>query len=119
MNYYVKDIKNVRGDTYSIGFIAEDIDQALDSVYFTCRDKLSDDSTILFQKSLNNGITLTEHTGHKYSYSVRVAPEDTKNLQSGLYYYDLEIGINNDIFTIMRGKFIIEQDCTWEVIPSI
>ena len=115
MNYYKKDIRNVRGDTYSIGFIAENIDQAIDTVFFTCRDKLTDDSTVLFQKSLGDGITLTEHTGDNYSYSVRVAPEDTKELQSGIYYYDLEIGINDDIFTIMRGKFIIEQDCTWEV----
>lgn len=119
MNYYTKDIKNVRGDTYSIGFIVENINQELDTVYFTCRDKLNDDSNILFQKSLNNGITLTEQTEGKYSYSVRVAPEDTKYLQSGVYYYDLEVGINDDIFTIMKGKFIIEQDCTWEVNVSV
>ena len=112
MNYYTKNIKNVKGDTYSIGFITEDIDQALDTIYFTCRDKLSDDSNIIFQKSLGNGISLIEHTGNKYSYAIRVAPYDTEDVQAGVYYYDLEIGINDDIFTIMKGRFIIEQDVT-------
>lgn len=114
MNYFKKNIHNVRGDTYSLGLTVEDIDQALDTVYFTCRDNLNDNSSILFEKSLGNGITLTEHSGHKYSYAIRVAPADTRNLQAGVYYYDLQIGINDDIFTVMKGKFIIEQDNTWE-----
>ena len=114
MNYYIKNIKNVRGDTYSIGFKVEGINQELDNVYFTCRDNLTDESVILFQKSLNDGITLVDQIEDTYSYNVRVAPEDTRNIQSGTYYYDLQININEDIFTIMRGKFIIEQDCTWE-----
>lgn len=114
MNFYSKNIKNVRGDTYSIGFKTEGIDQELDNVYFTCRDNLTDESNVLFQKSLGNGITLVDQEENIYSYNVRVAPEDTRDIQSGTYYYDLQININDDIFTVMRGKFIIEQDCTWE-----
>lgn len=114
MNYFRKNINNVRGDTYSLGLKVEEINQALESVYFTCRDKLNDDSSILFQKSLTDGISITSHHGTTYEYAIRIAPEDTKNLQAGIYYYDLEIGINDDIFTIMRGKFIIEQDATWD-----
>lgn len=114
MNFYSKDIKNVRGDTYSIGFKVEGLNQELNSVYFTCRDNLTDESNVLFQKKLEDGITLIEQQEDIYSYNVRVAPEDTRNIQSGIYYYDLQININEDIFTIMRGKFIIEQDCTWE-----
>lgn len=114
MNFYRKNIKNVRGDTYSIGFKTEGINQKLDNIYFTCRDNLTDESNVLFQKSLGDGITLTDQDEDIYSYNVRVAPEDTRDIQSGTYYYDLQININEDIFTIMRGKFIIEQDCTWE-----
>lgn len=114
MNFYRKNIKNVRGDTYSIGFKTEGFEQELDNIYFTCRDNLTDESTVLFQKSLGDGITLTEQVDDVYSYNVRVAPEDTRDIQAGTYYYDLQININEDIFTIMRGKFIIEQDCTWE-----
>lgn len=114
MNYYKKDINHVRGDTFSIGLKIEDFEQALDNVYFTCRDSLSDDSNLLFQKSLGEGITLVEEHGHTYSYAVRVAPSDTRNIASGTYYYDMQININEDIFTVMKGKFIIEQDATWE-----
>lgn len=115
MNYFKKNINNVRGDTYSLGLKVEEIDQALESAYFTCRDKLNDESNILFQKSLENGISITSHQGKTYEYAIRIAPEDTQSLQAGIYYYDLEVGINDDIFTIMKGKFIIEQDTTWEV----
>lgn len=114
MNYYRKDIKNVRGDTYSIGLKTGGFEQELDNAYFTCRDNLTDESNILFQKKLNDGITLTEQKDGIYSYNVRIAPKDTRDIQSGTYYYDLQININEDIFTIMRGKFIIEQDCTRE-----
>lgn len=114
MNFYTKNIKNVRGDTYSIGFKVEGIEQELDNAYFTCRDNLTDESTILFQKKLDDGITLVDDTSNIYSYNVRVSPEDTRDIQSGTYYYDLQININEDIFTLMRGLFIIEQDCTWE-----
>lgn len=114
MNFFRKNITNFRGDTYSLGLKVEEIDQPLDNIYFTCRDSLNDDSTVLFQKSLGDGITLVDDTDDVYSYNVRVAPEDTRNIQAGIYYYDLQVNINDDVFTIMAGKFIIEQDRTWE-----
>ena len=114
MNYYKNDIRHVRGDTFTHNIYVEGLNQDLESVYFTCRDNLTDESNVLFQKSLGDGITLTDQNEDIYSNNVRVAPEDTRDIQSGTYYYDLQININEDIFTIMRGKFIIEQDCTWE-----
>lgn len=112
MNYYKNNITHIKGDTFSCGFTIEDLRQDLASAKFTCRDSLNDDSNVLFQKNLNDGITLVEIDAHsdKKKYAIRVAPNDTKNLQSGIYYYDLEIGVNDDIFTIMKGKFILEQD---------
>ena len=32
-------------------------------------------------------------------YKIRVAPDDTKTIETGNYYYDLQIGVNDDIFT--------------------
>lgn len=112
MNYYKNDIRHVKGDTYSSAMVIENLGQDLETAYFTCRENLNDDSEKLFVKSLNNGITQVEYDDENdiRKYAVRIAPSDTKNLQSGTYYYDLEIGINGDIFTIMKGKFIIEQD---------
>lgn len=114
MNYYRNNIRHIKGDTFSSGLIIENLNQDLDSVYFTCRDNLNDNSEILFESSLNDGITLVEYDEHKdiRKYAIRIEPSKTKDLQSGTYYYDLEVGVNSDIFTIMKGKFIIEQDST-------
>lgn len=112
MNYYKNDIRHIKGDTYSSALIIENLDQNLDTAYFTCRDTLNDDSEALFVKSLNGGISLVEYDDEEdvRKYAIRIAPEDTEELQSGTYYYDLELGVNGDIFTIMKGKFILEQD---------
>ena len=114
MNYYKKDIRHLRGDTYSLGLIVED--EVLDTVYFTCRDGLNDNSPVLFQKSLDNGISITETEVKDettlYKYAIRVDPLDTQDINSGTYYYDLQTELNGDIFTIMKGRFIVEQDVT-------
>ena len=112
MNYYKNDIRNVKGDTFSCAFTVEGLGQSIETAKFTCRDSLNDNSNVLFQKSLDNGISLVE-TDNEHDikkYAVRVAPADTKDLQAGTYYYDLEVGVNSDIFTLMKGRFIIEQD---------
>ena len=64
---------------------------------------------MLFQKSLENGIT---KEGDKYK--VRIAPSDTKTVDIGKYLYDLQIGIDEDIYTIMTGTFTIKKEITSE-----
>lgn len=120
MNYYSNDIRQIKGDTFSTALIVEGLGQDLESVYFSCRDSLNDNSNILFEKSLTNGITLVEHDTENdiRKYAVRLDPADTENLQSGTYYYDLQVGVNSDIFTIMKGRFIIEQDVTRTSAPA-
>ncbi len=116
MNYYKNDIKHNKGDTYSSGLVIEWLGQTVDTIYFTCRENLNDNASILFQSGINNGISLVEYDAEKdiRKYAVRISPIKTRNLQSGTYYYDLEVGVNSDIFTIMKGKFILEQDATRE-----
>lgn len=96
----------VRGDTLAFSFEVEGID-TLDTAYLSCKAN-ADDENYVFQKSLTDGISLVE-TG---KYRVRVAPEDTSNIEVGSYYYDLEIGANSDIFTILKGILKVEQDVT-------
>lgn len=114
MNYYKNDIRHNRGDTYSSGLVIEELGQIPDSIYFTCRDNLNDTSEILFECSLNDGISQVSYDSEQdiREYAIRLDPSKTVNLQSGTYYYDLQVGVNNDVFTIMKGRFIIEQDCT-------
>ena len=121
MNYYKNNIKHVKGDTYSSALIVEGLGQTLDSVYFTCRDSLKNDSTILFEKSLaDGGITQVEYDEENdiRKYAVRIDPYDTRNLQAGTYFYDLQITVNTDVFTIMKGNFILEQDASRKGEPT-
>lgn len=102
-----QNISMIRGDTFAFGVEIEGLDQNLSSAYFTCRKSF--DGEIVFQKSLSHGISKVT-TGQ---YRVRVAPEDTKQVEAGQYYYDLEIGANSDIFTILKGTLTIEHDVTF------
>ena len=96
----------VRGDTLAFSFEVEGV-SSLDTAYFSCKLN-ADDSDYVFQKSLEDGISPVD--GGKYR--VRVAPEDTADIEIGNYFYDLEIGANSDIYTILKGILKVEQDVT-------
>lgn len=98
-------INLTRGNTLAFGFTLEGIDE-VDKAYFSCKKDLSD-TTYLFQKSIGDGITKTED-----GYTVRVAPEDTENADLGQYFYDLEIQVNNDTFTVLKGILNLTFDVT-------
>ena len=102
-----ENITFVRGDTFSFGVEIEGLEQDLESAYFTCKQNYTDDVNA-FQKSLDDGITKID-TG---KYVVRVAPEDTKYLKAGKYFYDFQIAANGDVFTVLHGVLEIEQDVT-------
>lgn len=99
----------VKGDTLAFAVEVEGLEQDLDTAYFSCKIDPNDNSYV-FQKTLDGGISKVE-TG---KYRVRVAPEDTSNVDIGTYYYDLQIGLNSDVFTILRGKLTIEYEVTEE-----
>ena len=100
-------VKMTRGDTMSFGMEIEGLNQDLDTAFLTCRKNLNEG--FVFQKSLGNGITKQDEG----QYVVRIAPGDTDTLEAGKYYYDLEIGANGDVFTILKGILEIEQDVTY------
>ena len=111
-NFRMEDFKNitmVRGDTLSFGIVIKDDEGHpldIESAYFSCKKNLEDEE-FLFQKSLGAGITKIDDG----KYSVRIAPSDTSGAEVGKYFYDCQIGKNGDVFTILRGIFVIE----WEV----
>ena len=100
----------MRGDTFAFGVEIEDLDQDLDSAYFSCKTSARS-AGYIFQKTLGNGISKIS-TG---KYRVRVAPEDTANCDAGSYRYDLQIGVNGDIYTVLKGELTISEDITREV----
>ena len=110
-NFQMQDqnITMVKGDT--LAFNVEVYDENNDpvtatSAYMTCK-KMPTSDEFVFQKSLGDGITQENSL-----MTVRVAPEDTAETDAGEYYYDLQIGFDNDIFTIMRGLLSLEQNIT-------
>lgn len=111
-NYPNYQIDMVRGDSLSFGLEFEGLGQNLDSADFTVK-KDDSDATVLIHKDLTDGISKTED----YKYIVRLAPEDTADLDAGYYHFDMQVGVNTDIFTIMLGILVLEQGVTEEVQP--
>ena len=109
----INNLEMIRGDTLSFAFEVEfdEAPQKLEKVDFTCKANF-DDEDVLFHKELEKGINFSKQDGNKLYYIARVAPEDTENLEAGMYYYDLSIELNGDVFTILNGALKIESDVT-------
>lgn len=115
-NVLKKDITMVKGDTMSFGFQLQGLDGSVPSdIIFSCKNNPEDEDAV-FKCSLSeeDGVWLdSEDTVHDIlTYGVRVAPAKTEDLNTGRYFYDLEIAVNNDIFTLMKGRLLIEYDVT-------
>lgn len=115
------DISVVRGDTFYFGVEFTGLNADVSALTFTVRVLPTDEAPI-FQKSLGDGISLVKsetdaETGKKNAtYAIRVSPEDTKDLDFGAYYYDLEFRQKNQVFsdtyTLLRGRFVVEYEIT-------
>ena len=103
----------IRGDALSLAceVVIDEARQKLEEADLTCKANFDDDD-VVFHKELEKGINFSKQDGTKLYYIVRVAPEDTKNLEMGMYYYDLSIKLNGDVFTILNGSLKIESDVT-------
>lgn len=106
-------LEMIKGDTLSFAFEIEfdDEPQKLEKAYFTCKANF-DDGDDVFKKALGNGITFSKQERNKMYYVVRIAPEDTKDIEAGHYFYDMQIELNGDVFTILNGALKIESDVT-------
>lgn len=106
-------ISMVKGDTMSFGFELQGLEgEHPDSINFACKEQI-DDANYIFNKDLTDGIELAGYDSENdiLTYVVRVAPADTASVDIGQYFYDLSIGVNTDVLTLMRGKLTI----VWEV----
>lgn len=105
------DIDTIRGDTLNI---------QLEFESDTVLDLTSNDFEITF--SLKHSATAVEYVFQKDKTAVteiaenifmlRIAPEDTTDLVPGYYYYDIEIKLGDDIYTVAIGRMHIEVDIT-------
>lgn len=104
-----ENISIVRGDSLSFNIVMYGNIQSLDSVLFTVK-KDWNNTSFNFQKTLEDGVVESEEG----IYTVRIAPEDTKDMRVGQYYYDLQISKDDDVMTICRGVFEILYDVSEE-----
>ena len=105
------DITHMRGDTLQFNLTLTDTENVyVSSIYFSVKRKEKDEDYIL-QKSIGDGIIQME----PYKYHVRLAPSDTAYVPSGKYVYDIQVGLGNDIYTVVKGAFTLLQDVTEEV----
>lgn len=105
-----QNITMTKGDTLAFNVEVFDEDGnaiTVDSADFTCKKKILENVNV-FHKALGSGITQADGL-----LSVRVAPSDTSNADAGRYFYDMQIGIGDDIYTIMKGILEIEQDVSF------
>lgn len=100
-----------KGNSFSFTLEIEDLNQDLNSCFLSCKKNIKENN-YTFQKSLKNGISKVDSENNKRVYSFKINPEDTKNIEVGCYYYDVEIKIDNDVFTILCGKLIIKDTIT-------
>lgn len=75
--------------------------QAGDSVLFTVKNSVYD-TAVIMQKKLTDG-------------AIKLNPDDTKNLQYGTYYYDVELTQSDGFVATVIGpqKLIIEPEVTY------
>lgn len=105
------DIDMIRGDTLNIQFEIESdtvLDLTSDDFNVTFSFKRSPtDNSYVFQKGKAAVTSPADNV-----FVIRVAPDDTVYLEPGYYFYDIQLNINDDIYTIALGKIHLEIDIT-------
>ena len=109
-----RDIVMIKGDTMSFGFQVQGLGAtAPDFIQFTCKETVEDEDP-LFAVSLDTTIDIRSYDAETdtYTFTVRVPPIATANIEVGRYFYDLELRANGDIITLMNGRLSIEAQVT-------
>ena len=106
----IKNLEMVKGDTFKFElYLPEETFVNVTGIYFTMKRKGSD-SVYLFQERFGHGVEYVA-VG---TWRIRVAPEDTNDIDAGTYDYDLCVCSDNDVYTILIGKMKLLQDVTEE-----
>ena len=111
-NAIYQDIDMVRGDTLAFNFIVKGLDGAEPTISFTCRYHY--DGELLFNCVSGYGIEQVDYDAEQdaATFAVWVDPNKTKYLDLARYYYDLELSVNSDVITLMRGRLTLLYDVT-------
>jgi hypothetical protein len=108
-----KEITMVRGDSMAFNFQLQGLKGSTpNNIKFTCKEHYDDDTGYFMQSLNGGGITLIGYDAQTdtATYCCRVRPDQTVNLVPARYYYDLELEVGNDVFTLMKGRLTVEYD---------
>jgi len=104
-------IDTIRGDTLNIQLEFEsNIVLNLESEDFDITFSLKQFATAVpyvFQKDKTAVTQIDDNI-----FMLRIAPEDTVDLVPGYYYYDIEVKLGEDVYTVAIGRLHIEVDIT-------
>lgn len=104
-------IDMIRGDTLNIQFeIESDTVIHLTDIDFKITFSVKYSATDTNYVFVKNKTAATELSDN--NFVLRIAPEDTEDLIPGFYYYDLQLNIGNDTYTIALGMLQIIRDIT-------
>lgn len=95
-------LEMVRGDTLGLGLEFTNLDATIDEVVMTCRPAFGS-GTVTFFGSLTGG-EVTVDGGRIY---INIPPERTASLTPGMYVYDVEITVGDDVVTPLIGNLRI------------
>lgn len=113
INAVNQNIDMVKGDTLAFNFQLQGLGgEDPDIIILSCAEHYGD--IPLFTVNLNNGIEKVDYNVTKdvATYSVRIAPQKTATLDVNRYYYDMQITINDDVITLMRGRLALLNEVT-------
>lgn len=114
INAITQNIDMVRGDTLAFNFQLNGLGSLVEYenllVTFAVAEHYDDEHIIEIDS--NNGITLEEYDVNSDTalFSVNIAPNLTKTMNLGRYYYDMQIKNTTNIITLMRGYLTLLYD---------
>lgn len=114
INAIDRDIRYVKGDTLSFNFQIQGLKNDVpDNLTFTCKNHY-DDTDAIFICEIGNGICLDSYDEEKdlSTFTLRVAPYKTAELDLSRYYYDLKMDVGKDVITLLRGRLILVYSVT-------
>lgn len=113
LNAINQNIEMVRNDTLAFNFEIQGLQGDLPTdIIFYCTDNPS--NTAIFTLDTTSGITLENYDDETdtLTYSCRIAPEITENLDITRYYYDMTLIYDTDRITLMRGRLDLLYNIT-------
>lgn len=111
-----QDIAIVKGDTCSFGFQIKGLGETRpDTIALYCKATIEADK-ILF--SVSAVLRSYDSDNDILTYTIRIPPDKTNELDLGLYYYSLIAEVNGDRLTLLKGRILLDYPISSSAAPQ-